>query len=142
VRSKRLLCAGIALLVLIAFIFSGCFLDSVGTETLKGTKWLLTAASVSSLDLSAYSITADFDELDISGRSAVNTYGGPYTITGGGGFKVGDLSSTLMGGSEEAMRAEALYFELLQQARKYSVTKTTLTLMDEGNQELLIFQAR
>jgi len=142
VRSKRFLSAGIVLLVLIAFIVSGCFLDGAGTETLKGTKWLLTVASVSSPNLSGYSITADFDELDISGRSAVNTYGGPYVITGGGGFEVGELSSTLMGGSEEAMRAEALYFELLQQARKYSVTTTTLTLMDEGNQELLIFQAR
>jgi len=142
VRSKRLLCAGIVLLVLIAFIVSGCFPGGADTETLKGTKWLLTAASVSSLDLSGYSITADFDELDISGRSAVNTYGGPYVITGSGGFEVGELSSTLMGGSEAAMRAEALYFELLQQARKYSVTTTTLTLMDEGNQELLIFQAR
>jgi len=46
-----------------------------------------------------YPITADFDETDISGRSAVNTYGGSFAITGGGGFKVGELSSTLMGGS-------------------------------------------
>ncbi|MBM4236772.1 MAG: META domain-containing protein [Firmicutes bacterium] len=75
-----------------------------------------------------HAFAADFDETDISGRSAVNTYGGPYSSTGGGGFKIGELSSTLMGDSEDAMRAEALYFEMLQQARKYIVTKTTLKL--------------
>lgn len=138
---KKRLFAVIILLVLTFFVVGGCGPDGAGTETLKGTKWLLTAWSISSLDLSGYSITADFDETDISGRSAVNTYSGAYAITGGGGFKVGELSSTLMGGSEDAMRAEALYFELLQQARKFIVTSTTLTLMDEGNQELLIFQA-
>ena len=133
---------------LIVFVVNGCgpngdlTADGVGTETLKGTKWLLTAWSVSSLDPSGYSITADFGDSDISGHSAVNTYGGPYTITGGEGFKVGELHATKMGGSEDAMRAESLYFDLLRQARKYIVTTTTLTLKNEGNQDILIFQAR
>lgn len=81
--------------------------NDAGSETLAGTKWRLTAWSVSSLDPSGYTITADFSESDISGRSAVNTYGGPYTITGGGAFSVGELHGTRMGGSEDAMRAES-----------------------------------
>jgi heat shock protein HslJ len=47
-----------------------------------------------------------------------------------------------MGGSEEAMRAETLYFDFLRQARKYAATQTTLTLKDGSNQDILIFNAR
>lgn len=47
-----------------------------------------------------------------------------------------------MAGSPDAMRAESLYLDLLKQARKYEVSGTELTLRNEGNQELLIFQAR
>jgi len=112
------------------------------TNTLIGTKWLLIAWSVSSLHPSAHTITADFGESDISGRSAVNGYGGRYTAIDKGMFSVGELTATEMAGSPDAMRAESLYFDLLKQARKYEVSGTTLTLRNEGNQELLIFQAR
>jgi len=88
-----------------------------------------------------FTITADFSESSISGTSAVNTYGGPYTATGDGTFSVGELHSTMMGGSDEALRAEALYFDLLRQARRYVVSGATLTLRNEGNQDVLIFQA-
>jgi len=45
-----------------------------------------------------------------------------------------------MAGSEVAMRAEAIYFDLLQQAQNYAATKTTLTLKNEGDQDVLIFE--
>ena len=134
-----------AMLGIVCALALGCESNNgngAGSETLAGSKWRLAAWSVNSLDPSGYTITADFGEADFSGRSAVNTYGGSYTISGGGGFSAGELQATLMGGSEEAMRAESLYFELLAQSRRYSVTTTTLTLMNEGNQELLVFQAR
>lgn len=114
----------------------------VPAGTLAGTKWLLTAWSDSSSDPSQFTITADFDASQIGGTSAVNYYGGPYTVSAEGRFSTGDLRSTLMGGSEEAMRAESLYFELLRQARMYAVTETTLTLKDGNNQDILIFQSK
>lgn len=113
-----------------------------GNETLSGTRWRLTAWSVSSLEAANYSITADFGASDISGFAAVNNYGGPCLITRGGGISIGQLQSTLMAGADDAMRAESLYFELLAQVRGYSVTDTTLTMMDEGNHEVLIFEKR
>ena len=130
---------------LVCALAIGCESDNgndAGGGPLAGTKWRLAAWSVSSLDPSGYTIAADFSESDISGRSAVNTYGGPYTITGGSGFSVGELRATAMGGSEDAMRVESLYFDLLRQARKYLITTTTLTLKDAGNQDILVFQAR
>jgi heat shock protein HslJ len=116
--------------------------DGASGGTLAGTKWRLTAWSASSSDPSQFTITADFSGSQISGTSAVNSYGGSYTATADGRFSVGDLQSTLMGGSEEAMRAETLYFDFLRQARKYAATQTTLTLKDGSNQDILIFNAR
>jgi heat shock protein HslJ len=131
--------------VIVCALAIGCESDNghgAGGGALTGTKWRLAAWSASSLDPSRFTITADFSDSQISGTSAVNTYGGPYTVTGDGGFSVGELQATLMGGSEDAMRAESLYFDLLRQARKYLVTTSTLTLKNEGNQDILIFQAR
>lgn len=116
--------------------------NGISAGSLAGTSWKLTAWSASSIDPSRFIITADFDDSQVSGTSAVNSYGGAYTATADGFFSVGDLQSTLMGGSDEAMRAEALYFDLLRQARKYAATETTLTLKDGSNQDILIFSAR
>lgn len=124
---------------------AGCESSShggTGDAALAGTKWRLAAWSVSSLDPSRFTITADFGESQVSGTSAVNTYGGPYTATADRHFSVGDIYATEMAGSEDAMRAEALYFDLLRQARRHVVTPTTLTLMNDGHQEILIFHSR
>lgn len=40
------------------------------------------------------------------------------------------------------MTAEAHYINLLQQARKYELSASVLTLKNESDQDLLIFQAR
>jgi heat shock protein HslJ len=116
--------------------------DGASDGTLAGTKWKLTAWSASSSDPSRFTITADFSESRVSGTSAVNSYGGPYIATTDGAFSVGDLQATLMGGPEEAMRAENIYFDLLSQARQYGATPSMLTLKDKGDQDILIFNAR
>jgi heat shock protein HslJ len=132
------------LIAIAGLLAMGCGTPSGNSDDqrLADTQWLLTAWSASSLEAADYLITADFGKSDISGRSAVNAYGGPYTLLRGGSISIGDLQATLMGGPEDAMRAELLYFELLSQVRKYSLTETNLTMMNEGNQELLVFQKR
>lgn len=113
-----------------------------GGGALEGTAWRLAAWSASSPDPAQFTITADFSTSQMSGTSAVNSYGGPYTSGTDGDFSVGDLSATAMAGSEDAMRAESLYFDLLRQARTYETTGSTLTLKDGSHQDLLIFHAR
>ena len=121
------------------FFFTGCEgLFPSGGE-LAGTQWRLSAWSDSSLDLSPFYITANFDESHISGTSAINSYSGSYLAAANHVFSIGELQMTLMGGSEEAMRAESLYFELLGQACMFTLDQTTLTLLDAFNDELLIF---
>lgn len=79
----------------------------------------------------------------VSGKAAVNTYGGTYTASsendGAGDFSTGELVRTLMAGPEPAMRAEDLFFELLARARAYSLADGKLTLSDANGNELLIF---
>ena len=116
--------------------------NDAGGGTLAGTKWRLAAWSVSSLDPARFSITADFDESCISGTSVINRYSGSYTVTDDGAFSVGDHYLTALAGSADATRAEMLYSGLLRQARKYVVSGATLTLKDEGNHDILVFQAR
>ena len=127
------------ILALAIFVFAGCESLIPGEGELAGTEWRLSAWSDSSIDPSQFTITADFSASHISGTSAVNYYSGPYGATASHLFSVGELQMTLMGGSEEAMRAESTYFELLWQACKFTVNQTTLTLLDAFNNELLIF---
>lgn len=124
------------------FIFTGCESLVPGEGELAGTEWRLSTWSDSSLDPSQFTITADFDESQISGTSAINYYSGSYVVIASHLFSVGELQMTLMGGSEEAMRAESTYFELLWQACKFTVNQTTLTLLDAFNIELLIFSRK
>jgi heat shock protein HslJ len=124
-----------------SLLMSGCG-GGDGNEAasdLAGTSWRLQECSASSSNPADFTITAQFDETMMSGRSAVNSYGGQYTATTDGDFSVGPLVQTEMAGSEPAMRAESIYFSLLQSARKYTVDGTTFTLYDENWNALLIY---
>jgi heat shock protein HslJ len=125
---------------------NGCESNNGNSEDsgakLAGTKWALSAWPETSLDPARFPITAAFDDTTISGTSAVNSYGGPYSAAASGAFSVGALQSTQMAGSEEAMRAEHTYLELLAQARKYTLSDKTLKFLDGDNNELLVFERR
>lgn len=119
---------------------SGCS-SPVVSSPLDGTRWRLVAWSISSIHPESVTITAGFAHGRISGNGGVNSYSGPYTAGAGRAFSVGPISSTLMAGPEEAMRAEAAYLMLLEEARSYQRADGTLTLYDEGGNESLIFEA-
>ena len=110
-----------------------------GGAGLEGTSWRLASWSAGSPDPSKYTITAAFSESQISGTSAVNSYGGSYSAKADGSFAVDELVSTEIAGSPDAMRAESTYMSLLQAARKYAVNDASLTLMDGSGRDLLVF---
>lgn len=124
--------ATVALLAL-----AGC--AAPGAPTLEGSQWRLSEWTLSSLAAYDFNITAAFANGEISGRSGVNTYSGPVTIGAEGSFAIGRLRSTLMAGSEPAMRAESAYLALLGQARTWKIANGKLTLYDPGGNESLIF---
>ena len=141
-RARSVLMAAAALLALaLAAVAAGCGGSGGSSPSLEGTAWKLTGWSISSQDPNDFTITAQFADGRIGGTSAVNTYGGPYTTGDDGAFSVGDLVSTMMAGPEPDMRAETDYMTLLAAARQYEVDGETLTLLDAGGNESLIYTA-
>jgi heat shock protein HslJ len=134
-RMLAVVLAGVGLGVALAM--AGC--GGGGSHALDGTSWRLTGWSLSSLDPNTFTITAEFADGRISGRSAVNSYSGPYTAGPGSAFAVGGITSTLMAGPEPEMRAEQAYQTLLGQAKSYRLKSDTLTLSDANGNESLIF---
>jgi heat shock protein HslJ len=136
-RTLRSLATALVVAVALGGI-AGC---SMGGDPLDGTKWKLEAWTVSSLAPTDFEITAQFADGKISGTSAVNSYGGPYTAGPGDAFSVGQLASTMMAGSEPAMRAESIYTKLLGEAKSYKLDGTKLTLFDANGNESLIYES-
>lgn len=130
------------LVVILAAVaaLAGCGGDA--TPQLDGTNWLLTSWSETGQDPGDFTITADFADGKVGGKSAVNTYGGPYTVGPGDAFSVGELASTMMAGPEPDMRAEQTYLSLLAAARACSLEGDTLTLFDGDGAVSLVFTAR
>jgi heat shock protein HslJ len=120
---------------------AGCWGSGGDAHVLDGTAWRLTAWTLSSLDANAFTITAKFAHGQISGKSAVNAYGGPYTAGPNEAFSVGNLAVTAMGGIGPDMRAEQAYLTLLGEAKSYKRDGIRLTLFDQHGNESLIFQA-
>lgn len=75
----------------------------------------------------------------MSGKSAINQYNGDYKADSDSKFELGPVAMTKMAGSEEDMRAEQNYHQLLLQAKKYDIKDQTLTLSDENGNQLLVF---
>jgi heat shock protein HslJ len=140
-RLTATLAALATLAISVALLAAACGSSGSASPTLDGTAWRLTGWSLSSLDPNQFTITAAFADGKISGSSAVNTYGGPYTAGPGDAFSVGDLASTMMAGPEPDMRAEGAYLTLLAQAKSYKVDAGVLTLFDANGNESLIFAA-
>lgn len=115
--------------------------DGAGSASLDGTEWSLVRWREPGLEPADFTITATFADGQVSGTSAVNTYGGSYTTGSVNDFSVSELASTEMAGPEADMEAEAVYLRLLQDAASFHVTETTLTLFGSDGAESLIFTA-
>ena len=132
---RRLLTAAAVLLVGIGCLFA--FL-AMGGSALEDTSWRLMAWSEPGIDPSEFTITASFAEGQIGGTAAVNSYSGECAV-GGIKFSPGAIARTEMAGPPDAMEAESVYFELLEQAATYEVEGDRLSLKDESGVVLLEF---
>lgn len=97
---------------------------------LQDTKWQLSAASLSSVDLAKYEITIEFAVDKVSGFAGVNRYTGSFETEPDGSIKFGPLATTKMAGTPEAMAAESAYLKALQAVSRYSAGKTDLSLVN------------
>jgi heat shock protein HslJ len=138
--SIRLVVSGAV--VCAALVWAGCGGGTSGTDpkALEGVEWTLVESSMSSVDLGAAGITANFDGEKIYGFSGVNQYGGPYTAKDDGTLEIGELASTMMAGPEPLMKAEQAYLELLKGCDGYQVEGDTLTLLTGEKSESLVYE--
>ena len=94
-------------------------------RALAGTSWRLTGWSVSSQDPNDFTITAEFKDGRIGGKSAVNQYGGPYTAGDDGSISFGDLVSTMMAGSGAGHEGRADVPQAARRGRRSSGSRAT-----------------
>jgi heat shock protein HslJ len=134
----------VAALSCATLIAAGCVSTAPAQDpkALEGVEWTLAGSSVSSADLSAFGITANFDGANLSGFSGVNQYSGPYTAKADGSLGIGALASTQMAGPEPAMKAEQAYMKLLTGCDGYKVGPDSLTLLTGGNETLTYEKAK
>ncbi len=129
----------VATAVIAMIVVSACSKEE--QAALKGTSWKLTGWSESFSWPADVTISAAFDASTVSGNSGVNSYSGPYERDGSGAFTAGPIASTMMAGSEAAMKAEQAYVRRLEAARSYAVRGDTLVLKDADGKDSLTFTA-
>ncbi len=140
-RLNRILVA--VLLASLVVVMGGCSTaPSANPADLEGVEWSLTGSSVSSADLAAVGITANFDGTTMSGFSGVNQYSGGYTAGTDGSFEIGKIAGTLMAGPEPLMAAESAYLKLLEGCDSFAVADGVLTLSTGGNETLTYEKAK
>jgi heat shock protein HslJ len=130
-----------ALVVLLAATGCSAKGGSGGSQdpsAVRDVDWTLEQATGE--DVSSFNITANFGEENVGGFGGVNSYTAPCELSDDGSMQVGDVTSTLMAGSDEANAAEAQYFELLKKSAQYQVDGDQLVLLDGDGEEILRYQ--
>ncbi len=129
----------IATLPICLLLFGGCADDggiggSGGGGPLEGVSWVLDRASVEALVRGAPSqarVDLRFEGGEVAGRSACNSYGGPYEVDGAG-ISFGALAMTEMACEPALMEIEAAYLAALAEVREYRVNGDDLLLTAGG----------
>jgi heat shock protein HslJ len=113
-----------------------------GETPLAGTLWTLVGygdpSGLSEVEAGT-TITAVFDEQDITGSAGCNSYTASYS-TQDGQISVGPAATTRMA-CPAGMDQETAYLEALQQSSTYQVLGQQLTLSNEAGDGALIFTA-
>jgi heat shock protein HslJ len=136
-RSMGLL-VGLALLMFLPLSSCG---SSVEID-LDGTSWEL-ASMGGEPPIPGSRITLAFVGGEVEGNAGCNRYFGTYTLSGGGGFQVGEWAITEMAclSPEGVMSQETTYMSHLSTACRVVLENDELKLQDGSGRDLLIFVA-
>lgn len=135
--------AGVLLLLSAVAVLAGCGSSGgSGGGSLEGTTWVLSSyvdAGGKSVAVPSGAIAdARFDAGRVGGSSGVNSYSGPYQLSGAK-LTIGPLISTQMAGPPPLMALEQAYLAALQKVASYTADDATLTLFDTAGKQLLVF---
>ncbi len=121
-------------ILLFAFMFAvglvGCSKE-LTVDSLTGKSFTLTNMFEGS------EITIMFDGAQFSGKSAVNTFFGPYEIKEGNKFVVGQTGMTMMAGPQAEMDTETKFMEMFASIDTVSLKGKVLTFKTKDGKELI-----
>lgn len=127
-----------AILLLLLGLTAACG-SPAQQPALDGTTWTLTAWAEPEPIPAGVTITAEFADGRVTGTSGVNRYNGSVESGVDGSFAIDQPISTKMAGPEDAMKAEAIYLQRLEDATSYAIDGDTLVVSDADGQPSLTF---
>lgn len=140
----------ILLQLLIISSLISCGSGSGFNNPLVNTKWTLSLwadaesgvepNNIELVEIEEARINISFNESEVFGNLIVNSYGASYSVSNNSSIIFGDISSTLMGSSEEAMEIEGRYFNYLNRIKSFEIKNDTLILKDENKSQLLVYK--
>lgn len=84
----------------------------------------------------------DVEKGEISGHSGVNGFGGNLQIDDNGSMKVTEVVSTLMAGSDQAMKVERAVFNVMSKADGWRRTADYLELTLDGKRVAKLYRKK
>ncbi len=128
-------------MLFLVLLLAGCGKADPRTDPsrLEGVEWVLDAASTGSLvdkvpDQSR--VDLQFQDGEIRGKAACNSYGGSYEADDGS-ISFGEMMQTAMGCEEDVLALESAYLDALGASTGYQVSDAGLVLT--GGQVALTF---
>ena len=122
-------------LVVLLVVASGCSASRAIPEEIDLTgNWQLVSGSVDGTALPLIDgspVTLNITGTELGGRSACNSYGGHF-ILDGASISIGDLMSTLMMCTPEAMAVEVPYVDALRKVDTVAIDGDELILTGPG----------
>lgn len=132
-------------LVLVVLLASGCTTsdgDTAGTALpLEGTPWTLVSYAVDGVATEVpdeVTVTALFEDGQLSGSSGCNTYSAEYTLDGTT-LSIAPIAGTLIACDEPAASTETAYLGALSQAVGYTSDASGMSLTDSAGDVVLTF---
>jgi heat shock protein HslJ len=126
-------------LICVLVLGAGCGGSDPEQPALDGSSWTLSSWAEPATIPGSVTITAEFADGRVAGRSGVNRYTAGVTSGTDGSFAVEAPISTKMAGPQEAMAAESAYLKRLQGATSYEVDGDTLVINDADGEPSLTF---
>ncbi len=128
-----------ALAVVAGMLLAGCVpLPGAADNPLTDTSWVLTGLG-NQTALSGAQVTLEFAGDRLSGNDGCNSYGTPYTLSGGKLTIDQNVVTTLMACEELVMQQASAYLAALVQAVSYTLDGQQLTLSDASGKALATF---
>lgn len=135
---KRVLCVLLTLVAVVGLI--GCTSKAADPKVVEGEWFLESFGGKSDLEPADPNVMTEMtlEAGTAEGNGGVNSFSGPYKVSGENGLTFGEMNRTLIAGSPEADAQEARFLEALQKTRHFEISEGKLILSSNNNDTLAV----